>query len=313
MLWISILHAKYCKTNNPSEAMLINVSPHIEKRDTLSTMPQIAQFNMQSRHIVPVFWHVIHDEAMHKLTEGTIIHQINKLNEAYKNTTIYFQLSGINYVNSKELVHLECCETEKEKQMKLKYRQGTKAVLNIYSADSGYHETYMYIWKSKKSSVSWSTFPDSEIAQDGVVVSTDRLSYDNQVPSTLVHEIGHWLGLLHTFRGGCNDEFDDYVTDTAKVDEKSRTSQWGRAAVSWSYQCNALIDTCPNSPGTDNIYSYMDYTNCRRMFTLGQRDRIEYFRAQYRPSQLSCTVSQCSPVTPTLYQSILPRLAVANQ
>ena len=78
---------------------------------------------------------------------------------------------------------------------------------------------------------------------------------------TLVHEMGHYLGLLHTFSsksGTCSDETDDKVDDTP-------------LEASPNYGCSAR-DSCSNHAGSDPIWSFMDYTRdaCMTRFSPGQ-------------------------------------------
>eukprot|EP00835_Amoeboradix_gromovi_P000774 NODE_29_length_33183_cov_0.333666.p8 type:complete len:320 gc:universal NODE_29_length_33183_cov_0.333666:24931-23972(-) len=317
MLWIYFVSAhSVCMTGTPSKSILFQVPSNfnLQKRSKIiSTTPAVT---VPPKYIIPVVWHVIHDKEYHKLDKATVVHQIMMLNKAYLETTIYFQLKKIDYINEPRMVHIECCETNTEKEFKKRHREGGKETLNIYSADSGYHKWSWNTWKGKKSSVSWSTFPDSPLDLDGVVISTERLSYKPSVlPTTLIHEIGHFFGLLHVFKGGCEDPNGDYVLDTPVVSEAARTAASGMQAASWGWQCSVsnsvapAIKTCPNTPGNDLIGNFMDYTNCRSSFTPGQVQRIEYFRKNFRNSELTCvttinTINLCAPVAANFIETV---------
>ena len=80
---------------------------------------------------------------------------------------------------------------------------------------------------------------------------------------TFVHEIGHWLNLPHTW-GSTNEpglasncSSDDGVLDTPNT----IGSQW----------CNYNETTCGS---VANIENHMEYSPCRKMFTLGQKARM---------------------------------------
>jgi len=214
--------------------------------------------------VVQVWFHVIHDGDNGKLTQSEVNDQMAVLNSAFAASNVSFNLVGTTFTNNASWYNMGY-GSQAETQAKAALREGDNAAtLNIYSANIG------------GGLLGWATFPSSYASRplaDGVVILTQSVPGGTAAPynegDTATHEVGHWMGLYHTFQGGCNGS-GDFVSDTA-------------AERSAAYGCPTGRDTCRGG-APDPITNFMDYTDdiCMFEYSLGQDARMHDQWAVYR-------------------------------
>ncbi len=224
---------------------------------------------------IPVYIHVIRTGtavAQGNVPDRWIRKQIDVLNLSYAgfyggvDTGFRFELAGVDRTTNTKWFNMTPGGAD-EYKAKRELRQGGADALNIYTVDGGAY-------------LGWAYFPSSYDNQpwiDGVIIAFASMP-GSTIPGyeaynlgfTATHETGHWLGLYHTFQGGCNAN-GDYVSDTP-------------AEKGPAFGCQVGRDTCLEA-GVDPIHNYMDYSDdaCYFEFTAGQTERMQeqylFFRA----------------------------------
>ena len=211
--------------------------------------------------------------VVHRITDGTngnvssqmINEQIAVLNDAYAGRGFSFALAGVTTTNNSGWYNT--CETSAtESAMKNALAVDPARTLNMYTCRPG------------QGILGYARFPDSYPESSklhGVVLLDQSLPGGSAAPynegDTGTHEVGHYLGLYHTFQGGCSKR-NDLVADTAP--ERSA-----------AYGCPVGRDTCSGG-GVDPILNFMDYTDdsCMNTFSDGQSIRMQDITASFGPT-----------------------------
>ncbi|HXH80660.1 zinc metalloprotease [Nocardioides sp.] len=217
--------------------------------------------------VVPVYVHVMaaKNGITGNVSDAAIAAQIDVLNKTFggtesssaSNTGFTFTLAGIDRFFN-DSWHKDKQSSSYRKQT----RQGGANALNIWLVDFSYLGIATFPWDYARSGaidgvrVNYASLPGGSIA-------------NYNLGETGTHEVGHWLGLYHTFQGGC----------TTTNDEVSDTPAQGGSTNG----CPEGADTC-NLPGFDPIHNYMDYSydTCYTMFTAGQTSRMQTMWTAYR-------------------------------
>lgn len=150
----------------------------------------------------------------------------------------------------------------------------TRRYLNVYSNNPG-------------GVLGYATFPWDALGDedDGVVVgwryvgrdAPDGGEYDQG--RTLTHEIGHYLGLLHTFHDGCGAPGQGYTSGDLIADTQAEFEE--------AYGCTPQESACGGGPKP--IDNYMNYTDdaCMSRFTPEQINRMRCSIWNYRVGHIN--------------------------
>ena len=260
---------------------------------------------------IPVVVHVVHDGdsigADENIPDAQIFSQMDVLNRDYRklnpdsaNIPSVFKPLAADF-------EIEFCLAARDPNGNpttgIERINGGRAAWNITLADEFKPATvwnpnqYLNIWVMRlggtaANTLGYAQFPWMPDNTDGIVIdykafgTIGDLLPDHNSGKTATHEVGHWLGLFHTWgddNGACN--MDDNVSDTP-------------VQASENYGCPVFPRvSCNNGPNGDMFMNYMDYVDddCSNMFTLGQKAAVDFYFTTERSAILSSQA--CIPTT----------------
>lgn len=260
---------------------------------TLLNAPNMARGGLLT---VPIVVHIIHNNGPENITDAQVQTGINHLNQIFAaanpqglNTNIQFCLAkqnpdggyttGINRVVS-PLTNMTC-ETQ-DLELKELIRWDPTRYINIWLVNE---ITSLNMGASMAGYAYYPALHGTPI--DGIVNEAAIFGSSLNGSKVHTHEVGHYLGLYHTFEGGCsnaNCQTDgDHVCDTPP-DNSTSAVQCGNAPNTCNTDDDDLSANNPFRPvangglgdQTDMIENYMDYgyQSCQNQFTQGQVDRM---------------------------------------
>ena len=253
---------------------------------------------------IPIVVHIIHNQTSEKVGVGNnisdeqIYSQIKVLNEDYRRkvNTLGFNSNPIGADVEIEFF-LASIDPNGNPSSGITRSFNLKNTYNVTNSNDlqtmsnlSYWDSnkYLNIWVATLSSgfIGYGEFPyaeiidglDSEAAEnlDGVYI--DHTVFGKKIGTntkglysfgrTVTHEVGHWMGLYHTWGdvvNGGNRCGTDYVADTPPANGPNSSAF-----------CRVISSNCAGIRTQNLIENYMDYSpdSCMNIFTQGQKERM---------------------------------------
>jgi Pregnancy-associated plasma protein-A len=257
------------------------------------------------RIVVPIVYHLIYehsclpeepgvppDDLQHTPPVALVLRQTEVLNHAFRGTAISFLNAGVDvrsFAPWRTRNSVGCPAPEDEVDMIVDLNAGRRGALHVFLLDGA--ATAAAPPETKKMfedfrrrtdgiSMPWDYLPFDEVLRPDVDDLVRRYFFEGE---TLVHLVGHYLGLLHTFERWPVEGEPPCATKCAQVSDRVRDTPVHLGGSSGTL-C-APLDTCPQYPGLDPVANYMNREPdaCASEFTAGQVERIERMVRAFRP------------------------------
>jgi hypothetical protein len=227
-------------------------------------------------YIVPVVFHIIHQNGPENISDAKVRDAIKVMNDDFRKLNADTALTIPLF---KPI--MADCEIEFRLATIDPSGNCTNGINRMYSWETNNggesaklvqwpQNKYLNIWvvktmgPSHATAAAYSYLPGSApTGGDGIITLYNYVGTNPGNSHTLSHEVGHWLNLRHTWGSGNQPNVacgTDNVTDTPTT--KGSPSS-----------CNLNLSTCA-TPAIENVQNHMDYSFCTTMFTLGQKTRM---------------------------------------
>ncbi len=265
---------------------------------------------------LPIVVHIIHNNGSENISDDQVIRAIQYLNEAFSNDGPYQVMgghdTGIRFcLASRNPYGLPTSGIERyiTPDTDMRLHLSHQRIVDIATWDT---KNYINIRLVKKictsidcgSTTGYAYLPSAHgLDVDGIVIQADVFGSSAAATSVAAHEMGHYLGLYHTFRGGCKNN--NCLTDGDKVCDTPPDG------TNLPASCNATINSCLTDEDDinmrnpfrsmsvggmgdqpDDMGNFLDYNShgCRKQFSRGQISRMTFFLEGVRSSLLTSKV-----------------------